>query len=69
MLLSQITDVLKVVAAFLLGFALPVCLTVLFMCIGLRQQTTKPPEDVIKDTSDESEASLSLNLMNISQET
>ncbi|XP_018956978.2 hereditary hemochromatosis protein homolog isoform X1 [Cyprinus carpio] len=66
--LSQITEhVLKAVAAFLLGFVLPVCITVLFICI--RQKTSKPPEDEIKDTSDESEASLSLNLMNISQET
>ncbi|XP_052468427.1 hereditary hemochromatosis protein homolog [Carassius gibelio] len=66
-LLSKITDILKALAAFILGFALPVCITVLF--IGLRQETTKPPEDKIEDTSDESEASLPLNLMNISQET
>lgn len=69
LLLSQITEhVLKAVAAFLLGFAFPVCITVLFIWIR-KQKTSKPPEDEIKDTSDESEASLSLNLMNISQET
>ncbi|XP_050981253.1 zinc-alpha-2-glycoprotein isoform X2 [Labeo rohita] len=66
--LSKITEhVLKAVAAFLLGFVLPVCLTLLFICI--RQKTRKAPENEITDTSDESEASLSLNLMNISQET
>lgn len=60
---SQITEhVLWAMAAFLPGFALPV-LTLLF--ILKRRHTTKPPED----TSDRSEASLSLNLMNMSQET
>ncbi|XP_073690665.1 zinc-alpha-2-glycoprotein [Garra rufa] len=66
--LSQITEhVLKAVAAFLLGFALPVCLTLLFICI--KQKTSKTPKNEITDTSDGSEASLSLNLMNISLET
>ncbi|XP_016426558.1 H-2 class II histocompatibility antigen, A-F beta chain-like [Sinocyclocheilus rhinocerous] len=66
--LSQITEhVLTAMIAFLLGFVLPACLTVLFIFIW--QKTSKPPEDEIKDTSNESEASLSLNLMNTSQET
>lgn len=61
---SQITEhVLWATAALFLGFALPVFLTLLF--ILKRRHTTKPPED----TSDRSEASLSLNLMNMSQET
>ncbi len=68
MLLTQITEhVLKAVAAFLLGFAIPVLITVLI--IWIRKQKTKQPEGDIQDTSDESEASLSLNSMNISQET
>lgn len=68
LLLSQITEhVLKAVAAFLLGFAFPVLITVLI--IWIRKQKTKQPEGDIQDTSDESEASLSLNSMNISQET
>ncbi|ROI46695.1 H-2 class II histocompatibility antigen, E-D alpha chain [Anabarilius grahami] len=61
---SQITEyVLWATVAFSLGFALPVFLTVIF--IRIKKQTTEPPED----TSDGSKASLSLNLMNVSQET
>ncbi|KAL1263636.1 hypothetical protein QQF64_006375 [Cirrhinus molitorella] len=52
--LSQITEhVLKAVAAFLLGFALPVCLTVLFTCI--KQKT--PPKNEAPVLSTNSRAS------------
>jgi len=65
---SQIIEhVLWAMAAFfpfLAGFLLPVLPTSLLL-IRKRRHMTKPPED----TSDTSEASLSLNLMNMSQET
>ncbi|XP_051503944.1 H-2 class II histocompatibility antigen, E-D alpha chain isoform X1 [Myxocyprinus asiaticus] len=65
--LSQIPEPVLAVCTFILGFVLPVVPTVIIICI--RQRTRKPTEDEIKDTaSDESEASLSINLMNMSQE-
>ncbi|XP_043112128.1 major histocompatibility complex class I-related gene protein isoform X2 [Puntigrus tetrazona] len=64
--LPQITEhILKAVAGFFLGFAIPVCLTLLF--IWRRKQKTEQPKDDRTDTSDESEASLFFNEMNLSQ--
>ncbi|XP_056327205.1 mamu class II histocompatibility antigen, DR alpha chain [Danio aesculapii] len=63
--LSQITGA---VVAFILGFALPMCPTAVIF-VWKRHQTTKSHDDETNGASDASEASLSLNVMNISQET
>lgn len=63
---SQIT---VAVVAFILGFALPMCPTAVMFVRKRHYQTTKSHDDETNGASDESEASLSLSVMNISQET
>lgn len=63
-----LSQIIVPLVAFALGLALPVCPAAV-LCIWKRHQTTKSQDDETNGASGESESSLSLNVMNISQET